>query len=131
MNFFINQMIATDNYSGLVGMYDIEDRSTLPFVTKAVAEIMLCIGIALEYIRGRQSSTTIGCWKTLTPDLSLIPSCPAHLSSLQCSLHSPSFSAAIAAIRPLNSRNALQMLLSFRRCCRCCLFKENSSSRAW
>lgn len=31
-------------------MYDIEDRLTLPFVTKAVAELMLYIGIALNLI---------------------------------------------------------------------------------
>ncbi len=43
-------MIATDNHSGLVSMYDIEDRLTLPFVTKAVAELMLYIGIALNLI---------------------------------------------------------------------------------
>jgi len=110
-DFFITRQAASGTHSGSVEIYDIEDRLIPPFVTKAVAQSILFIGKSLNHIRERESSTTTGSSKALTPDLTLLPNHLAHLSALQFPINSSSLSSAIGAIRLSLSQNALQKLL--------------------
>lgn len=109
-DFFITRQAARSTGSG-VDMYAIEDSLIPPFVTKPVAQSILFIGRSLNHMRERQSSTSTGFSKALTPELTLLPNHLAHLSALQYPLSSSSLSAAVKAIRLSISQNALQKLL--------------------
>lgn len=110
-DFFIARQGANDNQSGSVDMYYIEDSLIPPFVTQGAAQSILFIGKSLNHIRERQYSTTIGSFKLIAPELTLLPNHHAQLSALRYPLNSSKFSAAIGAIRLSLSQYALQELL--------------------
>ncbi len=109
-DFFITRAADGGGQSIASEVYDIQDSLLPSFVTKPTAQSILFIGKSLNHIRERQSLSTNGT-KALAPELALLPTHLAHLSSLQSPFSSASFSAAIGAIRLSLSQNALQKLL--------------------
>lgn len=101
----------TRDQSNSVDVYDIKNSLIPPFVPKATAQSILFIGRSLNHIRERLSTSIASSSRALSPELTLLPSHLAHLSSLTYPVDPSSFSAAIAAIRLSLSQNALQKLL--------------------
>lgn len=110
-DFFVTKETARNAQSVVVNVYDIQESLVPSFVTKPTAQSVLFIGKSLNHIRERQSFNMNGSKAALTPELSLLPTHLAHLSSLESPFSPASFSAAIGAIRLSLSQNALQRLL--------------------
>ena len=110
-DFLIIRQTASKSQTGPPWNYGIQDSLVPCFVTPHTADSILFIGRSLNHIRERQASFTDGSFQAATPELALLSSHLAHLSSLKLPLDSSSFSAAIGAIRLSLSQNALQKLL--------------------
>ena len=88
------------------------DASLLPqFVTDSSASSILFIGKALNHIRENSIAGKTGFRKEPSPELELLSTHLACLSSLAYPIDTLSFSAAIDTVRLSLSRNALQKLL--------------------
>lgn len=92
------------------GEYGIDYTLVPGFVTKSTASSILFIGKSLNHIRDSRSGIGDGSTGS-SPEMELLPSHLAHLSSLESPINSSSFSAAVSAIRLSLSKNALQKLL--------------------
>ncbi|CAF9914748.1 MAG: hypothetical protein HETSPECPRED_002067 [Heterodermia speciosa] len=91
--------------------YSINNRLVPGFVTQATANSILFIGNSLNHTRDRSMSMQEGISHTRSPELSLLPSHLAYLSSLEIPISATSFSSAVSAIRLSFSKNVLQKLL--------------------
>lgn len=106
--------ICKENSIGVTGKqggYSINSRLIPNFVTQGTAISILFIGKSLNHIRDRATAFQDGISHAPSPELSLLPSHLAFLSSLETPISMTSFSTAISAIRLSLSRNALQKLL--------------------
>ncbi len=110
-DFFITRQAASNSQSGSPWQYGVQHSLVPCFVTPRTVNSILFIGRSLNQIRERPSPFTSESSRTAAPELALLPSHLAHLSSLEFPLNSSSFSAAIGAIRLSLSQNALQRLL--------------------
>ena len=91
--------------------YSINPLLIPPFVTQTAASSILFIGKSLNHIKARASLLEDGIVHTRSPELLLLPSHLAYLSSLESPITATSFSTAVSAIRLSLSGNALQKLL--------------------
>ena len=108
-DFFIYK--DTNGKEDKVPGYLIDPLLIPPFVTQTAASSVLFIGKSLTDIKARASLLEEGIDHTRSPELLLLPSHLAHLSSLESPITATSFSTAVSAIRLSLSRNALQKLL--------------------
>ena len=91
--------------------YSINSRLVPSFVTQATANSILFIGNSLNHTRDRAVSMQEGISHTRSPELNLLPSHLAYLSSLEIPISPASFSSAVSTIRLSFSKNVLQKLL--------------------
>ena len=91
--------------------YSINSRLVPSFVTRATANSILFIGNSLNHTRDRAVSMQEGISHTRSPELNLLPSHLAYLSSLEIPISPASFSSAVSTIRLSFSKNVLQKLL--------------------
>ena len=91
--------------------YSINSRLVPSFVTQATAKSILFIGNSLNHTRDRAVSMQEGISHTRSPELNLLPSHLAYLSSLEIPISPASFSSAVYTIRLSFSKNVLQKLL--------------------
>lgn len=109
---FVTQGSRSKSGSGeATAVYSIDFHLVPEFVTKTTANSILFIGKSLNHIRGSKSGIEGRAASRSSPELELLPSHLAHLSSLKYPINPSSFSAAISAIRLSLSKNALQKLL--------------------
>lgn len=102
---------STSGGGETTAFYCIDSDLVPEFVTKSTANSILFIGKSLNHIRENRSGTGGRAVLRSSPELELLPSHLAHLSSLEYPINPSSFSAAISAIRLSLSKNALQKLL--------------------
>lgn len=108
-DFFIYK--DTNGKEDEVPEYIINNLLVPPFVTQTAASSVLFIGKSLNHIKARASLFEDGTVHTRSPELLLLPTHLAYLSSLESPITATSFSTAVSAIRLSLSRNALQKLL--------------------
>ena len=110
-DFFISRETNQEKTDGSTDIFCIKTPLVPTFVTQSTANSILFIGKSLNHIRDRRSQMVDGFSTGTSPELELLPSHLAHLSSLGSPISSSTFSAKISAIRLSLSRNALQKLL--------------------
>lgn len=109
-DFFIFRETSKGKANGSTDIYSIKTSLVPAFVTQSTASSILFIGRSLNHIRDKRSQMVDRSSGT-SPELELLPSHLAHLSSLGSPISSSTFSAKISAIRLSLSKNALQKLL--------------------
>jgi hypothetical protein len=111
VDLFITEKERIDSKGKNIKAYGINAKLVPRFVTEASANSVLFIGKSLNHIRDKRSAGVDGFNRGSPPELELLSTHLAHLSSLRYPIHGSSFSAAIDAIRLSLSKNALQKLL--------------------
>lgn len=109
-DFFIYQETGKGKANGSTDIYSVKASLVPAFITQSTANSILFIGKSLNHIRDKRQmgvSSSTG----IAPELELLPSHLAHLSSLGSPISPSTFSAKISAIRLSLSKNALQKLL--------------------
>ena len=109
--FIFKETVSRGGQNKIDSGYSINSRLVPSFVTQATANSILFIGNSLNHTRDRAMSMQEGISHTRSPELSLLPSHLAYLSSLEIPISATNFSSAISAIRLSFSKNVLQRLL--------------------
>ena len=91
--------------------YTVNTQLVPSFVTQATANSILFIGNSLNHTRDRAMSMQEGILHTRSPELTLLSSHLAYLSSLETPISATVFSSVVSAIRLSFSKNVLQKLL--------------------
>lgn len=110
-DFFIVKEEAGGKVDGSTDVYGIDISLVPAFVTPSTANSILFIGKSLNHIRDKRSTLVGGFSTGSSPELELLSSHLAHLSTLGSPINTSSLSAAISAIRASLCKNALQKLL--------------------
>lgn len=111
VDLFITEKERIDSKGETIKAYGINTSLVPRFVTEASANSVLFIGKSLNHVRDKRSAGVDGFNRGSPPELELLSTHLAHLSSLRYPINVSSFSAAIDAIRLSLSKNALQKLL--------------------
>lgn len=108
---FITETENFDTNGEATKDYGINADLVPPFVTDSTANSILFIGKALNHIRENSTAGMTELRKATSPELELLSTHLAYLSSLAHPIDTSSFSAVIDSVRLSLSRNALQRLL--------------------